>query len=135
MLQILTSRKPSRFVLEVIIALATDEDSVSYLVSAGINKVVLDILASSLQNEKRAKSLTTLNSFESTILQYFIRMSQYPESAQDLAFLGAINMLSKLLGIGSQVAIDAFMAITFIVANTSSENGTLIFTKIRTYTL
>jgi hypothetical protein len=120
---LLKANKPSRFVVEVIIALATDDEGISDLLSIGVNQTVLDLVLSSLDNEKRIKSWTTSNSLESTLLLYFIRMSQHPKAAEQLKSLGAIDVLSRLLGVGTQVAIDSFMSIVFIIASSASEYG------------
>lgn len=93
------------------------------MLSIGTNQTVLDLVVSSLDNEKRTKSWTTPNSLESTLLLYFIRMSQHPKAAEELKSLGAVDVLCRLLGVGTQVAIDSFMSIVFILASSVSEYG------------
>lgn len=100
--------------LAILIAVSADQQGASMLFEKGTNKLVIEMIEKSATNERRANYWFMEKSKESKALVYLNRISQYPESAGQLKNLGAIGVLSKIMGIGQQIAIDAALSIIFI---------------------
>jgi len=99
------------YAFDILIAIGNDSFGEEYLNSAGVNQLVVGLVANYLQNNNRAQSWLQAKSKESKLLSYIIKLSQYPNSAKQFKDLGLGEILTKLFGLSTKVTLEASLAV------------------------